>query len=99
MLVREHSTLKQVDEVNLNLKKAIIDFNQDGTLFGFYYHETQTIKIFEIDTITGFIQQIKDLESDKQEYMVEYDGTAQNLSFIEKIEFDINKRFFIGYGK
>ena len=99
MLVREHSTLKQVDEVNLNLKKAIIDFNQDGTLFGFYYHETQTIKIFEIETITGFIQQIKDLESDKQEYMVEYDGTAQNLSFIEKIEFDINKRFFIGYGK
>ena len=27
MLVREHSTLKQVDEVNLNLSKAIIDFN------------------------------------------------------------------------
>ena len=30
---------------------------------------------------------------------MEYDGTAQNLTFIEKIEFDINKRFFVGYGK
>ena len=39
------------------------------------------------------------MESDKNKYLVNYDGNRQDLSFIEKLEFDQNKRFFIGFGK
>ena len=38
------------------------------------------------------------MESNKSKYLVEYDGKHQDLSFIEKLEFDQNKRFFIGFG-
>ena len=39
------------------------------------------------------------MENNKSEYLVNYDGKRQDLSFIEKLEFDQNKRFFIGFGK
>lgn len=97
-LVRENSTLNQVDEVSLYQSSAFMKFSEDGDLFALFYPEIQNIKIFKVESIKGFIQQIKDMESNKGSYLVNYDGSRQGLRFVEKIELDQNKRFFIGFG-
>lgn len=98
--------MKQVDEMKFDTKKALIEFHPDGDFFAIYVQESQTIKICQVvkEEIKDFISKLKALEdiTDESQYDVVFHGEHNNpfkdIGFIEKITFDTNKRFLIGYG-
>lgn len=48
MLIRSHTSMKQVDEMKFSTSKALIEFHPDGDFFAIYLHETQTIKVCSV---------------------------------------------------
>lgn len=106
MLIRSHTSMKQVDEMKFDSKKALMEFHPDGDQFAIYLEESQTIKICKVvkEEIKDFIGKLKALEdnTNEQQYDVVFHGEEGNpykdIRFIEKITFDVNKRFLIGYG-
>jgi hypothetical protein len=103
MLIRSHTSMKKVDEMQFKSSKALIKFHPDGDFFAIFLVETQTIKICKVmkTEIKDFLGKLKKLENDEGKYDVVYQGTEgafNDISFIEKISFDRNKRFLVGYG-
>ena len=106
MLIREHTSMKRVAEIQFDSSDILMKFSPDGELFAFYDRNTQTFKITSVDEtkIQNFMLKLQDLESPEtsSKYDVVYQGfedTYKDIGFIEHITFDQNKRFMIGYGQ
>ena len=102
LLKREQSSLLRMGEIGLNAQEALIEFHHEGGMFGFFYKETQVLKVTTVDDIDHFVDNLKSLEDTEHDaqYFVDYNGPAHGLdiSFIEKIKFDMGKKFLIGWG-
>ena len=102
LLKRDQSTLLKVGEVQLGVEEALMEFDHDGEMFAFFFKDTQVLKVTYTDDIENFVDMLKTLEGDDnaETYFVNYCGLdhGYDLSFIEKISFDIGKKFVIGWG-
>jgi len=90
LLMRESSSMKKIDEICLHVKKAIIKFSYDGSLFAFYFKDQGIFKICRVDNIEidSFITKIRTLENDEDNYFSVCKLDQSRAEEIEEVEFD-----------
>lgn len=100
LLLRDYSSLNKVAEVNFPDREMVMKFHHRGDMFGLFSKDTQAIRILNCvkKEFLGFIDTMKSAEKNKEEYLVYFEDPSIDLSFVEDIEFDQNKRFLIAYG-
>lgn len=81
-----------------NVRNTLMKFSEDGTIFGYYEQENQLIRIVKVWKGSAGIEKLLD-QIEMKKFICTYDGDGdQDLGFIKHIEFDLNNRFFIGWG-